>query len=210
MKKINQTDVMKSLNNLMGRRNLPGGTQEDLQRYCQEAFNYAWRYYPWSFSLKRATIDLTSDGFLPEDFDLDGHFKVAAAPHQPWNYVSIEEYDSLDTGSRYYTLEFDEDEQRYVFITTFAVDEVEIIYQKEPPTLTSNAYVPFPSSLTIGQGATIFAKQADNPASANVAQEWETFHYMLDSHVTQAEVNKPAQVRRTRHDVIGTYPGQGD
>jgi len=82
---ITQTDVITFLNNLMGRRTLPGGTQDDLKNFCQEAFNYAWRYYRWEFSLRRATIDLATDPYMPADFDLEGYHEVANGPQSTWS-----------------------------------------------------------------------------------------------------------------------------
>ena len=74
---VNQITVLTALNNLMGRRVLPGGTQDDLKRYCQYAFDYAWRYYKWGFSLQKATLvdDGNGNVYLPADFDLEGYRK---------------------------------------------------------------------------------------------------------------------------------------
>lgn len=204
---ITKTEVYTALNNLMGRRAVPSGYSADLELFCQEAFKYAWRYYKWGFSLRRATIDLTdTPPYMPADFDLDGYHEVLSAVGQPWTYVPIDEYDSLQTGERYYTLEFDPDENKYKFVTSFTAEEVNIIYQVEPPTL-SDTGVPFPSALSVAIGAEIYAKAAENPMGADISQEWDQFHAELDRHVGRADKNKPAQVRRTRQDKAGTYTG---
>jgi hypothetical protein len=204
---ITQTQVLTKLNNLMGRRTLnSSNSQDDLKGYCQDSFDYAWRYYRWGFSLKRAVIDLVNDPYLPDNFDIDGYQEVASTVDQPWTYVPIEEYDAIQSGDRFYTLEYDDTLNRYKFLTSFTATTVTVIYQKTPPTLGDTG-VPFPSAMSIAVGATVFSKQADNPRSADISQEWDEFHSELDRHTGRSENNKPMRRVRTRQDKAGTYTG---
>lgn len=180
---INQQTVLNSLHNLMGHRVNPGGTDEDLKRYIQHAFDYAWRYYKWRWSMK--TGSTAQDGVLPDDFDLDGYYSVADLYNVIWD-ANISK------------LRFDP-----------AVEVPEFQYQIAPPTLGTDASgsAPFPSSQVIALGATIYAKQADNPTRADVQQEWDMFHAELDRLVGRAYANTPRRPTN-RHDVTGTHTGQ--
>src|SRR5690349_6037047 len=126
-----QQDILTVLNNLMGRRNLAQGTDDDLKRYCQSAYDYAWRYYKWTFSLKSAAI--ASDGILPADFDLEG-YRV---------FDGVTEIPLIDTltstsGS---AIEFDITTGLYTLNPATAAT---MIYQTVPPTINDDTSVPFP------------------------------------------------------------------
>lgn len=204
---ITQTDVLAILNNLMGRRQSPGGDTSDLERYCQIAFDYAWRYYPWSFSLQRATITFASDIHMPADFDLDGFHEILATPGNEWTYLEIAEYYDTNTGDRTYTLIYDSITNTYQFVTSFSVASVDIIYQTTPPTLDPTAGVPFPSAASVAMGAAVWAKQGENPTRADITQELDLFEAELDMHTGRAENHKPRQRARSRQEVAGTYTG---
>lgn len=175
---ITQTDVLNSLHNLMGHRVAPGGVDDDYKRYLQDSFDYCWRYYKWNWTTK--TFTTLTDGFLPDDFD-------------PLGYNSVSET---------YGVSFDYTEGKYVLDPAAAV---EVEYQIVPPTLGDTA-VPFPSAMVVAIGATVLAKQGENPTRADVQQEWDMWHSRLDRLVGQAESN----VRRrpqSFHDRAGTYTG---
>jgi len=177
---INQEEVLDILHNQMGHRVNPGGTDADLKRYIQSSFDYCWRYYKWSFAQKTDSTD--ADGVLPLDFDLEGY------------------YDLADT----YDVVWDSDLER---IKLDGVEEVtEVNYQMAPPVLGDDGSAPFPSALVVAEGALIFAKLGENPTRADVSQEWDLFHSMLDRLVGYADKNR---VRRPQnyHDVAGTYTG---
>lgn len=176
---INQVTVLTALHNLMGHRNAPGGTDEDLKRYVQASFDYAWRYYRWRWSLKTTTTSVT--GVLPDDFDLDGYYSLA------------------DT----FGITFNTTTNKLVLDPAAAVT---LTYQMTPPTLTTDKFAPFPSAQVIALGATIYAKQAENPTRADVQQEWDMFHSELDRLVGRAYANTPRRPRNF-HDVAGTFTG---
>lgn len=202
MNTINLVDVLTALNNLMGRRTLPGGEQDDLKRYCQMAFDYAWRYYKWSFSLKTAVLTEDSgEVWMPEDFDFDGWRKADGLTE-----LSLEEQVS-STSSSTFALEYDFTENRYK--TNPAAIEMTITYQVTPPTLGTDedGAVPFPSAMTVAMGAAIYAKQAENPTRADIQQEWDEFHHELDRHAGRADNNRPRSRVRNFHDRAGTFPG---
>lgn len=179
---INQQDVLNILHNQMGKRVPPGGTDDDLKRYIQEAFNYAWRYYKWEWAMKTDSTD--ADGVLPTDFDLDGYFSDS------------------DT----YTVEWDNDAG--VLKLADVTEATEITYQMAPPTLGTDAAgsAPFPSALVIAEGAVIFAKLGENPTRADVTQEWDIFHNMLDRLVGRATANRP-RTPQNYLSVRGTFTG---
>lgn len=197
--KINQVDVMAALNNLMGRRVLPGGTQDDLVRYAQAAFDYAWRYYKWTFSLKTASIvdDGSGNVYMPVDFDIEGYRKFIGATEATLDEVTT------STGSTVAII-WDYTANRY---KVTPATPVTVVYQIEPPTLTDSSYVPFPSAMVVAIGATIFAKQGENPTRADISQEWDEFHSELDRLVARAEANRPRQKARNYHDKMGTFTG---
>jgi hypothetical protein len=178
---INQVQVLTSLHNLMGHRVAPGGTDDDLKRYVQAAFDYAWRYYKWGFAMKTATT--ADDGILPDDFDLDGYFDLAGTYTPVWD-VAL---------------------GKLVLSPAAAVT---ITYQMAPPTLGSDAdgSAPFPSAQVVALGALIYAKQAENPTRADVQQEWDMFHSELDRLAGRAYANKPRRPTNY-HDMMGTFTG---
>ena len=161
---VTQTDVLNYLHNQMGHRVNPGGVYDDLKRYAQTAFDYAWRYYKWSFAMKTGTTLV--DGVLPDDFDLLGYFSLAGT----------------------YTPVWDADLQKLVLDPAAAQT---FSYQTAPPTLTDDTGAPFPSIMAIAMGAVIFAKQGDNPTRADTTQEWDQWHALLDRLVGQAASNTP-------------------
>lgn len=185
---------MNSLHNLMGHRVAPGGTSEDLERFVQSSFDYCWRYYPWTFSLKKATI--LDDGILPTDMDIEGYRKFDGITE-----VSLEDTLTGTTGS---AITWDG--------TQLILDPISagtIVYQITPPTLTVDVNVPFPSSQVVAVGATVYAKQAENPTRADVQQEWDMFHSELDRLVGWAGNNRQGtRTPRNRHSVTGTHTGQ--
>lgn len=189
---ITQDDVLNSLHNLMGHRVNPGGTDDDLKRFVQQSFNYCWRYYKWNFSLKKATVGI--DGLLPEDFDYEGYREFDSITE-----VELAETMGTTSGS---ALTWDDTTGRYKLDP---VAETDVVYQTTPPTLGTDA-VPFPSAQVVALGATIYAKQAENPTRADITQEWDTFHSELDRLVGRADF---AKRRRPVHylDVAGTYVG---
>lgn len=179
---INQADVLAVLHNLMGHRVAPGGTDDDLKRFVQESFNYCWRYYRWSWSLKNATTLV--DGVLPADFDLDG-------------------YSDIDQDS--YAITWDSTTGRLVLDPTGIVT---LRYQIAPPTLGTDAAgsAPFPSARVVALGAFVYAKKAENPTRADVQQEWDMFHSELDRLVGRAYNNAPRRPVNY-HDAAGTFTG---
>lgn len=192
---IDLSDVLIRLNNLMGRKNLPAGETDNLERYCQDAFDYAWRYYPWTFSKKRATVAPNNQGisYLPDDFDLEG-----------WRSIDGVSEVQLGSGSST-TVSFEFDQNKGLYKAVGA-NKFTMTYQTEPPALTSNKKVPFPSAMAVAIGALIYAKEADNPAHADVSQEWDQFHVELDRLVGLAQRNTPRRISAYQ-DVMGTYTG---
>ena len=191
---FNKQDILTVLNNQMGRRNLAQGTDDDLLRYCQFAYDYAWRYYRWTFSLKVA--DIAADGLLPTDFDLEGYRKFDGV-------TEITAEDGLTSTSGSY-LEYDTALERYKLVPASAA---RIVYQAKPPTINDDTKVPFPAIDTLVMGALIRAKRGENPASVDTKQEWDAFHAELDRLVARAEANKVRSAPRNRHSVTGTFTG---
>lgn len=202
MKTINQVDVLTRLENLMGRRVASGGEKADLERYCQESFDYCWRYFPWTFSLKTATLTEDNDGdvLLPEDFDNDSYRE----------FSTISEVQLSETlggaSTTNAAIIYDETKKRYKM--TPAVTDT-VVYQRQPPTLGTDedGTHPFHSALVVAEGATIFSKQAENPTRADVTQEWDMLHSHLDRFTAKAYTNRPRRRARNFHDVNGTFTG---
>lgn len=203
---INQIDVLTALNNLMGRRELPGGIQDDLKRYCQYAFDYSWRYYRWTFSMKIAPVVPAGDGnsYMPDDFDLDGYRKVIGSATE----ITLEQYASSTSTTGQFALQWNATLEKYQVLgeTNFSV-----YYQVVPPTLgdgsTPALRAPFPSAMTVAIGAAIYAKQAENPTRADIKQEWEEFHQELDRHVGRSERNIPHARAQTAYSRSGVNVG---
>lgn len=176
---INQVDVLTRLHNLMGHRNLPGGTDEDLKRWVQDGFDYCWRYYKWGFAQK--TFTTPSTGVLPDDFDLEGYFDLATTYTPTWNST---------TGK----------------LVLNPIGAVTISYQMAPPTLTSGTGVPFPSARVVALAALIYAKLSENPTRADITQEWDMLHSELDRLVGYSDRNK-RRVPQNYQSVRGTFTG---
>lgn len=202
MDTINQVDVLTVLNNLMGRRNLPGGEQDDLKRYCQEGFKYCWRYYKWGFSLATATLEDDGDGnyYLPEDFDYEGYREFTDLTEVPLAEILS------STSSTAVAIEWDSTANRYKLNPG---SEAQLVYQVTPPTLGTDASGshPFPSAKVVAMAAAVYAKQAENPTRADITQEWDLVHSELDRLVGRAYNAAPRRTPRNFHDVNGTYTG---
>jgi len=178
---INQQDVLNRLHNLMGHRNNPGGTDEDLKRWAQDGFDYCWRYYRWGFAQKTGTTD--ASGVLPSDFDLNGYFAEAATYGTPvWNGTELQ-LDNVSTAT-------------------------EINYQIAPPTLGTDeaGSAPFPSARVVAMAALIYAKLSENPTRADIQQEWDLLHKELNRLTGYADRNTPRRPVNYQ-DVAGTYTG---
>ena len=193
---INQNDVINALHNLMGHRVNPGGTDDDYKRYIQDSFNYCWRYYPWTFSLKKATVDV--DGILPEDFDHEGYRKFDGVTE-----ITMEESLSSTSGA---VIVWDTAKSRYKLDPASGAT---VAYQYTPPTLGSDASgsAPFPSAMAVAIGARVLAKQGENPTRADVQQEWDEWHSHLDRLAGRASNNRPRSRARNYHDKTGSFTG---
>lgn len=195
---INKVTVLTVLNNLMGKVNQPSGTTADLERYCQEAFNYAWRYYKWSFSLKQAVV--AADGVLPEDFDPDSfHAPIGGSV----TYVPLA--DAYAASSGVYGIFWNSSTSRF---NIYPAQALTIVYQPIPPTLSADVNVPFPSAQVIAIGASIYAKSAANPTRADVSQEWDMFHDELDRLVARSYSANTPHKAKNRYDLYGIGTGE--
>lgn len=174
---IDQTEVLNLLHNQMGHRVPPGGTDDDLKHYIQAAFDYCWRYYKWGWAMKTTTT--AADGVLPDDFDLDGYYSIADNYNVTW-----------DAATKKLVLD--------------PAGAETLTYQIAPPTLGT---APFPSAIVVAEGALVFAKLGENPTRADVTQEWDLFHSLLDRLVGRADAQRPRRPTN-RHDVAGTHTGQ--
>lgn len=194
---INQVDVLNVLHNLLGHRVNPGGTDDDLKRFVQEAYDYAWRYHKWNFSLKTAAV--ASDGLLPTDMDYEGYRAFDGLTE-----TDLETTVASSSGSQVAVI-WDSALGQYKLTPA---TETTITYQYTPPTLGTDAAgaVPFPSARVIALGAFVYAKKAENPTRADVQQEWDMFHTELDRLVARSY---NALRRRPVHylDAAGTFVG---
>lgn len=193
---INQNDVLNVLHNLLGHRVNPGGTDDDLKRYIQESFNYAWRYHKWNFSIKSAAVAI--DGLLPTDMDYEGYRE----------FDGLTETDLANVSGTSVAVQFDDTTGRYILEPVTATT---VTYQYQPPTLGSGGTIaegaaPFPSARVIAIGALVYAKKGENPTRADVKQEWDLFHNELNK---LAGRSYNAQRRSPVHylDAAGTFVG---
>lgn len=205
-KTINQTSALTALSREMGKRVLPQGENLDWKDYVQFAYDYSWRYYRWDFSLKVATIDLAADPYLPADFDLSGYREPISGTDTIIKEVTLVDFYRLPQSASHFALQYDATLKRYKVVSSMT-GTLDIIYQTEPPTLTDDTEVPFPSVVPIGVGAAVYAKQGENPTRADISQEWDLFHAELDRHVARADGNQPRNTNLNLHDYYGTYPG---
>lgn len=205
---ITQTDVLKALSRMMGKRNIPTqGTLDDWKDYCQTAFDYAWRYYKWDWSLRTITVDLSTDPYLPATFDLGGYRQAIGGVNGDISEVTLLDYNRMPSGLRNYTLEYDIGEGQYKVLSKSGLTSIDFVYQIAPPTLDDITAVPFPSAMTIGIGASIYAKQGENPTRADISQEWDEFHKELDRHVGRIGNNVVRSTNLNLQDAYGTYTG---
>lgn len=202
---VNQSTILTALARLMGKRTLPQGDNSDWEDYAQTAFDYAWRYYKWDWSLRYATVDLVNTPYMPEDFDIGGYREAIATTDGEIGEITLSDYARL-SAPRAFSLEFDSSTNRYKVYSKTGLSSIKFVYQVKPPTL-GETYVPFPSSMSIAMGAAIYAKQAQNPTRANVDQEWDIFHKELNRHVGRSDINKPRNTNMNLQDYHGTYTG---
>jgi len=213
---ITNTQALTALARMMGKRTLPQGDNSDWVDYVQEAFNYAWRYYKWTFSLKTVDIDLTTNTHLPADFDLEGYREAIPDANGAITELPLGEYAAQPSGHRTFAIQWDSATNTYQLLTKSGLSSITLVYQVVPPTLATKTEdgvevgVPFPSAMAIGLGASIWAKQGENPTRADVSQEWDMFHDELDRHVGRADANKPRQTNLNLQDAFGTYTGDVD
>ena len=201
MRLIKKTDIMESLANLLGKTSLPNGELSDWERYAQASLDYCWRYHTWLWVLRKAQLaDSTGVTVMPEDADYYGFVDIDGVTLQ----------DIFDAGTNPY-LEFNASRGRYQVVGGSVGTDV--VYSVEPPKLDDDVEIPFPSAVTIAIGATVLAKQGENPNKADISQEWDSFHVELDKHVANQQRNAPARQgksvnRQSRASLLGEYPGK--
>ena len=201
MRLITKADILEAGANLLGKTSLPNGDLADWERFAQASLDYCWRYHTWLWVMRKGQlVDDSGVVVMPEDFDYYGFRQFDGATEQ-----SI-----LDTGTNIF-LQFNDSRGRYEIVNgTVGTD---VIYAVEPPLLTDDVKIPFPSAVTIAIGMTVFAKQGENPNKADISQEWDSFHVELDKHVAnqaRTEVPRPGRAvnRQTRASSIGEFPGK--
>lgn len=210
---IDMTSALTALARMMGKRNLPQGDNSDWEDYVQEAFNYAWRYYKWDWSIRIAVIDFTTDPYLPEDFDIGGYREAMPDQSNVYSEVTVQDYARLPVGLQKFAIEFDPTVNRYKILQNSGLESMTFVYQVAPPDLNakdgSGNYLPvvFPSSMAIGVGASIWAKNGENPTRADVSQEWDMFHKELNRHVGRMTNNVKRPLNLNLQDSYGTYTG---
>lgn len=207
MKLITQNSMLIALSRMMGKRTLPQGDNLDWKDYIQTAFDYAWRYYKWDWTLRQTTVDLATTPYLPEDFDLGGYREAVPTADGEITELTLSDYARQPSGLRTFALEFDTTENKYKVLTKSGLSTISFVYQTEPPTIDEDSAVPFPSSMTVGIGASIYAKQGENPTRANIDQEWDEFHAELDRHVGRMERGRVRGTNLNLQDTFGTYTG---
>lgn len=206
MKLITQLEMLTALSRMMGKRSLPQGDNTDWKDYVQTAFDYSWRYYKWDWTLRTVTVDLT-DPYLPDDFDLGGYRQAVPTTDGGIVEVTLFDYAQQQSGMRTFALEFDSTANKYKVLTKSGLSTIDFVYQIEPPTIDEDSSIPFPSAMTIGIGASIYAKQGENPTRANIDQEWDEFHAELDRHVGRMERGRVRNTNLNLQDDYGTYTG---
>lgn len=204
---ITQTTALTALSRMMGKRKLPQGDLSDWKDYVQTAFDYAWRYYQWDWSIRLVTVDLATDPYLPADFDIAGYRMAVPTADGDITELNFLDYSRQGTGYRTFALQYDSTLKRYKVLTKSGLSTIDFIYQVAPPTLSNETEVEFPSSMTIGIGASIYAKQGENPTRADITQEWDEFHAELDRHTSRSDRNMPRNTNMNLQDSKGTYTG---
>jgi hypothetical protein len=205
---ITQTQTLLALSRMMGKRSIPTNADNaDWIDYCQTAFDYAWRYYKWDWSLRTVTVDLVNDPYLPEDFDIGGYRQATPTTDGEIKEVSLYDYARLPSGLRNFALQWDNTEGKYEVLSASGLDTISFTYQITPPTLDDDTPVPFPSAMTIGIGASIYAKQGENSTKADITQEWDEFHAELDRHVGRVDKAVPRLLNQNLQDEYNTYTG---
>lgn len=209
MPTISMNSALLALARMMGKRVLPQGQHADWRAYVQTAFEYAWRYYKWNSTLKTVQLvaDSNGDVWMPEDYDLDGY--IYAEPNANGQVTQLSPGEWLNQGQygNTFSLSWDISERYKVSLGSVASGGITVTYQAAPPEL-GDGEIPFiVSPMTIGIGASIYAKQAENPTRADITQEWDEFHKELDRYVAHAERNKPRQAAVNLQDYYGTYTG---
>lgn len=210
---IDQTKALTALARMMGKRVLPQGNNDDWKDYVQTAFNYAWRYYEWDWSLRYVTVDMDADPYLPADFDIGGYRQAMPNIDGEIMELRLVEFARMPNGTRNYALQWDDTVKRYKILTKTSMPTIDFVYQITPPDLAAKddegdlIQVPFPSSMTIGIGAAIYAKQGENPTRAEISQEWDEFHAELDRHVGRVDGHAPQATNKNLQDLYDTYTG---
>ena len=204
---INLEEVKLAIARFLGMRRMPQGDHSDWDTYAQAAFDYAWRYYKWGWSLRVATLvnDGAGNFYLPDDFDLDGYREALGADGYAPLEMELGEWHINGQYNQSFAIEYDPAVNKYKALMGSGTSGLTLLYQIAPPELTAGA--PFPSAMTIGIGGSIYAKQAENPLRADISQEWDEFHAELDRHVARSEKNKPQRYSKNLEDYYHTYTG---
>ena len=202
MKIISKEELMTVTANLLGKTSLPGGDVGDWERFVQHSVDYSWRYHTWLWTLKRGVTELTNGNkvLMPEDFDFSSYRA----------FEGQQEESPLDLGSGFY-LQLDHESGRYEVIN--GSEDMAVVYQVKPPEISAGVY--FPSAVTLAIGASVIAKQGENPNKADISQEWDSFHVELDKHAAVHDKSAPRQRaniqpvnRITRQSSIGAFTGK--
>ena len=140
MRLIKKSDIMEALANLLGKTSIPNGDLSDWERFAQASLDYCWRYHTWLWTLRKAQTLADQDNaaiiLMPSDIDYYGFVQVAGTTLQ----------DILDTGNNPY-LQFNTSRGRYEIVGGAA--NTDVVYAVEPPELTEDVEIPFPSDRTV-------------------------------------------------------------
>ena len=198
-------DARLAIAQLSGRRVIPSGSLDNWDINIQWAFDHAWRYYKWSWTVATDTLQAGSDNiaYLPKNFDYGSWTKIAGMEKFEIDDVDVttDPLDGVSDNSKYIILFDDEEDQYYV---KGNVDGKNLFYQKQPPKIDfsdeSNP-IKFVSSMVLGMGAVINIKKGDNPNRYSASPDWDAFHVELDLLVSEQNRNRGGRLGRNLYEI---------
>lgn len=206
-----QTDYLNTLSYIRGETTVPAGANLNRKEFIQRTLDEIYRGYKWPFNNAVATVTITNkSGTMPTDF---------APYHEPfvrflrgtndvveYQQVNITEKNDYVEGDNIYWL-IPTGTGTFTIGVSEPVSEVEVIYQKLTPTVSSTVGSEFEDTMTVALGANRYMKMSDDP-NADIAQDDAVFQQQLEGNI--AAYNSATQRRklRSRQSIGGYYTGK--
>lgn len=195
----------------MGERTVNATTSAARGDFVQETLSEVYQAFPWRFATTNATLTISSGiATLPTNLDISHPMYVSYFTGD--TEVRLEEIDPADKldvvdGSNATWLTSQGDGTFLLNTKDTLPTEAIVRYQTKAPIINASISTPYPSKMTVVQGARRYVKLGQNP-DADIAQDEASFQKRLAADVAAHQVPAPRKNRRSRQSIAGSVTGE--